>query len=104
MPQTAPTTTVRATPVSARLPESLLLRIDQSAAERGLSRSERLLQLIQRGLEAESIDRLVNAAIHHIEAAAPPPVEAIDLLADKLDTLVEEVAAIRAAVEFAQGA
>lgn len=83
-------------PVTVRLPVALIARIDQAAHDRKITRSDRLLEVIERGLEAESIERLLQVATLKIEAISSASHmdktnELLAIIYDKLSDLDSEM-------------
>lgn len=54
------TTKPETKPVQTRLPVELVDRIDQQATDRGQTRSDRIADLIERGMEVEVLQKLGN--------------------------------------------
>jgi predicted DNA-binding protein len=51
--------TTNASPTSVRLPEPLLARVDEVAGAEGIKRTELLTELVEQGLNARGLDRLM---------------------------------------------
>lgn len=85
-----PTTPARV-PVTIRLQKSLVEQLDSIAAARGIDRSAVLLDIIERGFFARSIDELTAKALDKLDAVKRDD----DAMMAMLEDLADQVAALK---------